>query len=79
MAIAFCDYGRPDTIVGACRTLGECWGHDCVGFADCPCGRCRGLRIAATAAHPDHGANVLGERLAFVSECATCRTQAVAS
>lgn len=29
--------------------------RECVGFADCPCARCRETRRAATAAHPDHG------------------------
>lgn len=26
----------------------------CVGFADCPCKRCRAKRAAVTASHPDH-------------------------
>ena len=39
---------------GACQNLGVCWGHDCVGFADCPCNRCRHTRLQATEAHPSH-------------------------
>lgn len=41
---------------------------ECVGFADCPCGRCRRKRRETTDAHPDH-------RAADASYCGVCRTQ----
>lgn len=37
--LAYCP--ADDLAPGACRTLGQCWGHECVGFSDCPCARCR--------------------------------------
>lgn len=40
----------------------------CVGFADCPCLKCRATRVAATAAHPDHA------HPSDVSYCGACRT-----
>lgn len=29
--------------------------NKCVGFADCPCRKCRATRLAAFDAHPNHG------------------------
>ena len=40
----------------------------CVGFADCPCKRCRATRMAATAAHPNHGG------ISRSAYCGACRT-----
>lgn len=40
----------------------------CVGFADCPCARCREARVTATAAHPEHG------HVSDRSYCGACRT-----
>lgn len=40
---------------------------ECVGFADCPCTRCRATRREATVRH---GAHVAGDS----SYCGACRT-----
>lgn len=41
-------YCLPPLLVAPCRSAGQCWGHDgCVGFADCPCIRCRNTRMHA--------------------------------
>jgi hypothetical protein len=40
----------------------------CVGFADCPCPKCRASRVAHTAAHPHHA------HPSDRSYCGTCRT-----
>lgn len=65
--LAYCP--PTDLASGPCRTLGVCWGHECVGFADCPCLRCRHTRRTKTAEHPDHA------HVADSSYCGTCRTQ----
>lgn len=39
----------------------------CVGFADCPCHRCRATRYGHTSAHPDHG------HVSHRSYCGTCK------
>lgn len=40
----------------------------CVGFADCPCRKCRLTRVTVTAAHPNHG------HPSDASYCGACRT-----
>jgi hypothetical protein len=60
-----------DLAGGACLTLGECWGHECVGFADCGCARCRHKRRTTTDRHPEHDPRQ-------ASYCGVCRTQAAA-
>lgn len=42
----------------------------CVGFADCPCKRCRALRVRYTAEHPNHG------HIQDRSYCGVCKTEA---
>ena len=64
-SIAYCP--ADDLARGACRTLGVCWGHECVGFADCPCARCRHTRMSATERHAEHAAPDL-------NYCGVCRT-----
>lgn len=46
---------------------------DCVGFADCPCRKCRGTRVATTEAHPNHA------HPSDSSYCGACRTAARAA
>lgn len=50
--------------------------ENCVGFADCPCGRCRGLRREATARHGEHAVNEYGY-VPDASYCGGCRTEAM--
>ena len=43
---------------------------ECVGFADCPCGKCRATRVATTEAHATgHG------HPSESSYCGVCRTE----
>jgi hypothetical protein len=65
-ALAYCP--ADDLARGACRTLGACWGHECVGFADCPCARCCHKRRQVTDAHPNHS------HVSDASYCGACRT-----
>jgi hypothetical protein len=65
-ALTFCP--ATDLARGACRTLGVCWGHECVGFADCGCLRCHHTRRSATERHGNH---TQGD----ASYCGTCRTE----
>lgn len=65
--LAYCP--PEDLARGACRSLGQCWGHDCVGFSDCPCMRCRHLRLTHTKSHPSHS------HVSDESYCGVCRTQ----
>jgi hypothetical protein len=64
--LAYCP--ADDLARGACRTLGACWGHECVGFADCPCARCAHTRVRVTAAHGAH------THISDRSYCGACRT-----
>lgn len=41
---------------------------ECVGFADCPCRKCRDTRLSVTEAHPNH------EHISDRSYCGACRT-----
>lgn len=66
--LSFCP--ADDLARGACRTLGYCWGHECVGFADCPCSRCCHKRYGVTTAHPNHDPR-------DASYCGACRTASI--
>lgn len=66
--LAYCP--ADDLARGACRTNGQCWGHECVGFGDCPCARCRHTRVTETDRH--YAGPWRGDHESY---CGVCRTR----